>query len=210
MVSDEADNRRNRVCRWVLILVLMEYGLWPQNFQFQGLTQMVLILVLMEYGLWRCRTSTLFHWLWVLILVLMEYGLWPVPILIVGEPQYGLNPCSNGIWSLTTILELHKGDRIMCLNPCSNGIWSLTLGLRRIDSISDSLNPCSNGIWSLTTLMLYFSVGKNRCLNPCSNGIWSLTVYDYDLSDEEKTVLILVLMEYGLWRSFSTGSWRRS
>ena len=36
-----------------------------------------------------------------------------------------LNPCSNGIWSLTK--EVNNGRTInSCLNPCSNGIWSLT------------------------------------------------------------------------------------
>ena len=38
----------------------------------------------------------------------------------------------------------------MCLNPCSNGIWSLTEKTIRIESDEVCLNPCSNGIWSLT------------------------------------------------------------
>ena len=38
-----------------------------------------------------------------------------------------------------------------CLNPCSNGIWSLTLqGVPSYGDVSNGLNPCSNGIWSLT------------------------------------------------------------
>ena len=39
---------------------------------------------------------------------------------------FSLNPCSNGIWSLTR----YYGKRIedyVSLNPCSNGIWSLTV-----------------------------------------------------------------------------------
>ena len=36
-----------------------------------------------------------------------------------------LNPCSNGIWSLT-VTKASDVNPIMCLNPCSNGIWSLT------------------------------------------------------------------------------------
>ena len=36
------------------------------------------------------------------------------------------------------------------LNPCSNGIWSLTLYVRSHVVIVRGLNPCSNGIWSLT------------------------------------------------------------
>ena len=39
----------------------------------------------------------------------------------------GLNPCSNGIWSLTDQNE-GKEDSFDRLNPCSNGIWSLTKG----------------------------------------------------------------------------------
>ena len=37
----------------------------------------------------------------------------------------GLNPCSNGIWSLTTRKSFESIENIS-LNPCSNGIWSLT------------------------------------------------------------------------------------
>ena len=36
------------------------------------------------------------------------------------------------------------------LNPCSNGIWSLTVIKACMTTYVDSLNPCSNGIWSLT------------------------------------------------------------
>ena len=39
--------------RAVLILVLMEYGLWPMVERTYIVRDMVLILVLMEYGLWR-------------------------------------------------------------------------------------------------------------------------------------------------------------
>ena len=35
-------------------------------------------------------------------------------------------------------------------------------------------------------------------LNPCSNGIWSLT-YLFPIQEYISLVLILVLMEYGLW-----------
>ena len=40
---------------------------------------------------------------------------------------YSLNPCSNGIWSLTRD-EMAKYISRNSLNPCSNGIWSLTKG----------------------------------------------------------------------------------
>ena len=38
-----------------------------------------------------------------------------------------LNPCSNGIWSLTRPVRLALLE-VCRLNPCSNGIWSLTIG----------------------------------------------------------------------------------
>ena len=55
----------------------------------------------------------------------MEYGLWRNQNEGIADSFDRLNPCSNGIWSLT------KGERLWqqplpCLNPCSNGIWSLT------------------------------------------------------------------------------------
>ena len=40
---------------------------------------------------------------------------------------------------------------------------------------------------------------RNRSrLNPCSNGIWSLTVKLQAEQNKQESVLILVLMEYGL------------
>ena len=63
-----------------------------------------------------------------------------------------LNPCSNGIWSLTRLhVDLYSGTTVS-LNPCSNGIWSLTHIETKRAVRFDSLNPCSNGIWSLTLL----------------------------------------------------------
>ena len=140
---------------------------------------------------------------------------------VSGWRPSGLNPCSNGIWSLT-----RAGTCSACilrsLNPCSNGIWSLTSkkgGPMRIKfhvlilvlmeyglwlSLSGGLtgrrmclNPCSNGIWSLTNSPLNCEQDTPG-LNPCSNGIWSLT-YGGKTMANSIDVLILVLMEYGLW-----------
>ena len=56
----------------------MEYGLWPVEDEFNKIKAIdVLILVLMEYGLWLCCKNTDLCRKSVLILVLMEYGLWP-------------------------------------------------------------------------------------------------------------------------------------
>ena len=63
----------------VLILVLMEYGLWLNGVTVSYGIAPVLILVLMEYGLWLTLSERLIHFDHdVLILVLMEYGLWPI------------------------------------------------------------------------------------------------------------------------------------
>ena len=140
---------RRRTGSAVLILVLMEYGLWPDNRLHNGAELTVLILVLMEYGLWHGGDLLTTGDDQVLILVLMEYGLWP------------------GNVSQQTIT--------MGLNPCSNGIWSLTLSGQLLPFFLCSLNPCSNGIWSLTPTLMY--------------------------SGMSITVLILVLMEYGLWQN---------
>ena len=41
---------------------------------------------------------------------------------------------------------------VLSLNPCSNGIWSLTGdGDGDCAEVPSGLNPCSNGIWSLTS-----------------------------------------------------------
>ena len=55
----------------------MEYGLWRRRHCQGDQTSFVLILVLMEYGLWRDPEGVNPDGVvWVLILVLMEYGLW--------------------------------------------------------------------------------------------------------------------------------------
>ena len=53
MVSDkQSDEDRPEIARRVLILVLMEYGLWHDVAEGIVKSFKVLILVLMEYGLW--------------------------------------------------------------------------------------------------------------------------------------------------------------
>ena len=111
-----------------------------------------------------------------------------------------LNPCSNGIWSLTWQSWGTDTQAVRCLNPCSNGIWSLTPELQHQEVYwYQGLNPCSNGIWSLTICGKTIRQAKES-LNPCSNGIWSLTARNRPPPCERHVrVLILVLMEYGLW-----------
>ena len=69
----------------------------------------VLILVLMEYALLQkgiCFKEMLF--LYVLILVLMEYALLPNPNNGERIAKPSLNPCSNGICSLTNSFKTVK------------------------------------------------------------------------------------------------------
>ena len=136
--------------------------------------------------------------IWVLILVLMEYGLWLTAVRLTSLSRAGLNPCSNGIWSLTIFFFWSEESRsVLILVLMEYGLWHewRTRGIWKI-----GLNPCSNGIWSLTrifilqypdtsnvlilVLMEYglwrypscFSVASRYSLTPCSNGIWSLTL----------------------------------
>ena len=55
----------------------MEYGLWRDTAAAAAVAAaQVLILVLMEYGLWLNKQCSIPNIVCVLILVLMEYGLW--------------------------------------------------------------------------------------------------------------------------------------
>ena len=60
-------------------------------------------------------------------------------IIYANNASYGLNPCFNGIWSLS--------DVNICRNTLKNEL---------------GLNPCFNGIWSLRglqkMLLIYFSL----------------------------------------------------
>ena len=61
-----------------------------------------------------------------------------------------------------------------------------------------SLNPCCNGIWSQTDEDGTYLKLVEGCLNPCCNGIWSQTARSAKSNVYSVTVLILVVMEYGL------------
>ena len=114
----------------VLILVLMEYALWVVFPFYDNVdVTIVLILVLMEYALWVLpRTLKPMGNLTVLILVLMEYALWantsPRYIWYAGS----LNPCFNGICSLSERMSERAEVQAVGLNPCFNGICSLSSG----------------------------------------------------------------------------------
>ena len=120
-----------------------------------------------------------------------------------------LNPCSNGICSLSTTPLIDLLLSAKSLNPCSNGICSLrsvwkplvislqgmvlilvlmeyahwALSMVRSWRRLVSLNPCSNGICSLRTSAAGTTLLKLSCLNPCSNGICSLR--DWEKADKD-------------------------
>ncbi len=60
----------------VLILVLVEVGLWEIITSLREWNNSVLILVLVEVGLWESFQSAAKDAICVLILVLVEVGLW--------------------------------------------------------------------------------------------------------------------------------------
>ena len=159
----------------VLILVLMEYALW-QRFMFfntddsticlnpcsNGIcsltefslnsksgSSVVLILVLMEYALWLSYILFAVKSLRVLILVLMEYALWQYLKSLSDDERQGLNPCSNGICSLTILPRINpwRNKRVLILVLMEYALWQ---GKQSVWSRFKSLNPCSNGICSLT------------------------------------------------------------
>ena len=169
-----------RDCRsGVLILVLMEYALWPDNGATDVTVKPVLILVLMEYALWRLKGLMAKNirlivlilvlmeyalWLWVgyyhqkaaycvLILVLMEYALWQEIQEELREFECSLNPCFNGIYSLTwrdTRHVLGSGIIVLILVLMEYALW-LPAHSPINQLWGSSLNPCFNGICSLTT-----------------------------------------------------------
>ena len=55
----------------------------------------------MEYALWQIKVDEPSYIMGVLILVLMEYALWHLQHYARWNEIISLNPCSNGICSLT-------------------------------------------------------------------------------------------------------------
>ena len=204
MVSDlTVTCSSSRIRQEVLILVVMEDGLWLCFKTAKRMEHSVLILVVMEDGLWLAaiRDQSCIGDL-VLILVVMEDGLWhciyaiierisSVLILVVME---------DGRWLLRKFGYPWWAPR---LNPCCNGKWTQTPEKKFLESLNQtSLNPCCNGRWSLTNRL---STQSYQCgsLNPCCNGRCSLAIAVPLYIGFHQEVLILVVMEDGLWRSVS-------
>ena len=60
------------------------------------------------------------------------------------------------------------------------------------------LNPCCGGIWSLSPVKGLGLNSIKSCLNPCCGGIWSLSLIARTVGLQYSSVLILVVVGYGL------------
>ena len=107
----------------VLILVVMEYTQWDKIILLPPSMSTVLILVVMEYTQWEQNKKILKEYSKVLILVVMEYTQW-VFVDSKGKLRASLNPCCNGIYSMSDEESNNQGG-LTCLNPCCNGIYSM-------------------------------------------------------------------------------------
>ena len=114
-------------------------------------------------------------------------------------PTSCLNPCCNGRWALTP--KPARCSWWQCLNPCCNGIWSLTMWTSCITRQKSCLNPCFNG-WRFRSPSRFTPSYRcsTRGLNPCCDGMWSLTPSRRRDCSMHAGVLILVVMEDGLWQ----------
>ena len=63
------------------------------------------------------------------------------------------------------------------------------------------LNPCFSGRWSLTLIKGQVNGSIWSRLNPCFSGRWSLTRCKDERVTPQCAVLILVLVEDGLWQA---------
>ena len=115
----------------VLILVVVDDGLVPNDELHTYARSTVLILVVVDDGLVPICIGSYSFGSEVLILVVVDDGLVPVVAKAEELGIRGLNPCCSGRWSSTgpnsDDLEDHRG-----LNPCCSGRWSSTLN--RIDT----------------------------------------------------------------------------
>ena len=113
-------------------------------------------------------------------------GIWSLTLVISQTDitiSSGLNPCFNGRGSLTEVQKetsSHRGRQVLILVLMEEGLRPLFIKVREVVSIT-CLNPCFNGIWSLTPFLLNPISQTQFCLNPCFNGRWSLTLIFHNL-----------------------------
>ena len=152
----------------------------------------------MEYGLWPWFQQTDVKLLSVLILVVMEYGLWQNSTLVVFVVHtLSLNPCCNGIWSLTTIAEkatvLKPGVLILVVMEYDS--WQF-LPKWKLSFFVLILVVMEYGLWHNVWQP---RIQEFSSLNPCCK--WNMvsdSVTNDSYNGLQYLVLILVVMEYGL------------
>ena len=116
--------------------------------------------------------------------------------LVEGQTNR-LNPCSNGICSMSFAELLNNPSLLTCLNPCSNGICSMRQRHQSFYSQSKRVLILVLMEYALERVCLCLKV-KRTSLNPCSNGICSMSLTIICSLYSACLVLILVLMEYAL------------
>ena len=86
----------------------------------------VLILVLMEYALWDLLDPLSLNYIPVLILVLMEYALWEILLRTPLCWTMGLNPCFNGICSMSIVrhVDAHGTTIVLILVLMEYALWA--------------------------------------------------------------------------------------
>ena len=101
MVCDVYNGYTYSHMEWVLILILLEYGLRQYQHLNKKMNKEVLILILLEYGLRPSANVRKITVALVLILILLEYGLRLSSVIAIAQKMQCLNPYSTGIWSAT-------------------------------------------------------------------------------------------------------------
>ena len=124
----------------------------------------------------------------------MEYTQWDSKNIF--DNSKGLNPCCNGIYSMSIILCLNQNFLwVLILVVMEYTQWAPAKNILMVDK--NGLNPCCNGIYSMRITP---DVPVFNGLNPCCNGIYSMSLYlSFGIGLCHTLVLILVVMEYTQW-----------
>ena len=126
----------------------------------------------MEYTQWDNYNFCDFQCRKVLILVVMEYTQW-VANSVHFYSLMSLNPCCNGIYSMSTApITISTSREVLILVVMEYTQWVVPPERSRLQA--EGLNPCCNGIYSMS----HYGVCLFWChlrLNPCCNGIYSMS-----------------------------------
>ena len=149
----------------------------------------------------RCTLSSSAGMVWtcedkVSILVILEDVLWGMGSYGVEKSRICLNPCYFGRCTLRRKRREETPHLGGCLNPCYSGRWTLRMVVHQLSLPFKGLNPCYFGRETLRKKIVRMYAGMG--LNPCYFGRWTLSCSSDPLR-HVRTVLILVILEDGLW-----------